>query len=103
MDFDLWRAANARANQEYLNPTTVRSDCYDAVINPGARAWFKESAIELIEFTHTYLQLLDRHDVPCVELRTSSPGRVTYEDGMQLVAVPLHYPEDWLFAPNSSN
>lgn len=69
------------------------------MINPGARAWFKESAVDLIEFTQTYLRLLDLHDIPWVELRTSRPGRITYEDDVQLVAVPLRYPEDWPFDP----
>ena len=101
VDFSWWRDANVRADQAYVDPTTVRSDCYDAVINPGARSWFKESAVDLIEFTRAYLRLLDRYDVPWVELRTSRPGRVTYEDDMQLVAVPLRYPEDWPFAPAS--
>lgn len=103
VDFGWWEDANVRASQAYLDPTTVRSDCYDALTNPGARAWFKESAVDLIEFTHAYLRLLDRHDVPWVELRTSRPGRVTYEDDVQLVAVPLRYPEDWPLHPNSSN
>ena len=100
-DRDWWKDANLRANHAYVDPTTVRSDCYDPVINPGARAWFKEPADDLIEFTGAYLRLLDRHDVPWVDLRTSYPGRVTYEDDVQLVAVPLRYPEDWPFNLNT--
>ena len=36
---------------------------------------------------------------PSVELWTSSSGRITYEDNVQLVAVPLRSPEDWPFDP----
>lgn len=79
----------------------MRPGLADEMINPGARSWFTESAVDLIELTRTYLRLLDRHDVPWFELRTSRPGRVTYEDDVQLVAVPLRYPEDWPFDPNS--
>lgn len=100
-DLDWWRDANIRATHAYVDPTTVRSDCYDPVINPGARSWFKESASVLIEFAGAYLGLLDRHDVPWVELRTSHPGRATYEDDVQLVAVPFRYPEDWPVRLNS--
>lgn len=96
-DLTWWQDANARAHQSYVDPTTVSPGCYDVAINPGARSWFTESADDLIEMTHAYLQLLDRYSVPWVELRTAHPGRVTYEDDVQLVAVPLQYPEDWPF------
>ncbi len=43
------------------------------------------------------LELLDRYDVRWVELRTNTPGRITYEDDVQVVAVPFSYPDDWPF------
>lgn len=91
------RASNDRANASYVDPTTVVADCYDSIMNPGARSWFKSSAAELLELARGYLDLLDRYDVRWVELRTSSPGRVTYEDAVQVVAVPFRYPDDWPF------
>lgn len=91
------RASNDRADALYVDPTTVVADCYDPVLNPGARSWFTSSATELLEFTRGYLDLLDRYDVRWVELRTSTPGRVTYEDAVQVVAVPFTHPEDWPF------
>ena len=97
VDFAWWEETNARATKAYIDPTTVRPDCYDTATNPGARSWFKESAVNLIEMTSGYLRLLDRYGVPWVELRTAHPGRVTYEDNVQVVAVPLGYPEDWPF------
>ena len=81
------------------DPTTVRYGCHDAVVSPGARSWSTESAVDLMTVTRAYLRLLDRHDNPSVELQTSSPGITTYEDNVQLVAVPLRYPEDWPFDP----
>jgi hypothetical protein len=53
-----------RAGRTYVDPSTVVPDCYDTVVNPGARSWFKESAVNLIDMTRIYLALLDRYDVP---------------------------------------
>lgn len=47
--------------------------------------------------TGFYLDLLDRYDVPWVELRTSAPGPIHYEDRVQVVTTPWAYPEDWPF------
>lgn len=91
------RASNDRANAAYVDPSAVVADCYDPILNPGARSWFKSSAVELLELTRGYLHLLDRYDVRWVELRTHTPGRVTFEDAVQVVAVPFTYSEDWPF------
>jgi hypothetical protein len=94
------RAANDHANATYVDPTTVAPDCYDPVLNRGARSWFTSTAAELLEMTAPFLALLDRHDVPWAELRTRSPGRIVYEDAVQIVAVPQVYPADWPFTPS---
>lgn len=91
------RAANDHANAAYPDPTSVVADCYDPVVNPGARSWFKSSARELLELARGYLDLLDRYGVRWVELRTMSAGRVVYEDEVQVVTVPFRYPDDWPF------
>jgi hypothetical protein len=85
------RASNDRANTDYPDPSSIVADCYDPVANLGARAWFRASATELLELTGAYLDLLDRYGVPWVELRTHTPGRITYEDDVQVVAVPLSH------------
>lgn len=91
-DHAWWKASNRRCHELYTDPSTVAPQCYDRTINPGARAWFKEeSAAELLDLTAGYLALLDRYAVRWVELRTSSPGRITYEDEVQVVAVPYTY------------
>ncbi len=92
------REANDRANAAYADPTTVVPECYDANIHPGAAAWFRSSATDLLELTSSYLALLDRYDIPWVQLRTARPGRIVYADDVQVVAVPLAYPDDWPFA-----
>lgn len=91
------RTSNDHANRAYLDPTSVVADCYDPIENPGARSWFRSSASELLELTQGYLDLLDRYGVRWVELRTNTPGRITYEDDVQVVAVPFAYPDDWPF------
>lgn len=96
-DREWLRAANARAQAAYPDPSTTDPDCYDPVASPGARSWFRVEATELLAMSAGYLDLLDRHGIPWVELRTSTPGRVVYEDDVQVVAVPFTHPEDWPF------
>ncbi|WP_454050074.1 hypothetical protein [Cellulomonas sp. Marseille-Q8402] len=83
-----WRAANARMSAAYVDPSTVSPTCYDQRINPGARAWFRLPTSAPLEMTREYLGLLNRYGVEWMELRTTSPGRITYEDAVQVVAVP---------------
>lgn len=92
-DHAWWVDSNARANGLYADPSTVVPGCYDHDVNPGARAWFRESATELLALAAEYLRLLDRYGVSWVELRSSSPGRIVYADDVQVVAVPFRYPE----------
>ena len=90
-----WAAANARGDALYPDPSTIDATCYDRQLNPGARAWFKASATELLAITADYLELLDRYGVPWVELRSAWPGRLVYEDDVQVVAVPYMHAADW--------
>lgn len=94
-DLDWWRSANARLSASYVDPTAVEPGCYDAGVNPGARAWFRRRASAQIGLTRDYLRLLDRYGVGWVELTTSSPGRIVYADDVQVVAVPYAYEQDW--------
>lgn len=93
---DRWvRSMNAHCEHAYTDPSTVVADCYDRERNPGARSWFRENADELLAIARAYTQLLDRCRVPWTELRTSAPGRIVYEDSVQVVAVPFTYAQDW--------
>lgn len=91
------QVANAYATAAYQDPTTVVADCYDSDLNPGARSWFKIESQRLLDMTAAYLELLDRHSIPWTELRTRNPGRLVYEDALQVVAVPHVYPDHWPF------
>ena len=90
-----WEATNRQCDELYADPSTLGSRCYDPVVNPGARAWFRASAAAPLAVTAGYLAVLDRYGVPWVELRTDSPGHIVYQDDVQVVAVPYSYPNDW--------
>ncbi|MFC8731257.1 hypothetical protein ACFT5B_02205 [Luteimicrobium sp. NPDC057192] len=87
-DHAWWRSSNDWCNAAYADPSTVDAAVYDDVANPGAQAWFKSTAVELIEIARAYVALLERYGVACVERRTLAPGRVVYEDDVQVVVAP---------------
>lgn len=64
----------------------------------NARRWFRTSALHLLLLCEPYLALLDRYEVAWMEVRTTTPGRITDEDDVQVIAVPQAYPGDWPFA-----
>ncbi len=61
---------------------------YDPEVNPGAVAWFKASAVHLLDRVPGYLALLAAHQVACERLESADPGRIVYEDEDQVVVVP---------------
>ncbi|SCB71975.1 hypothetical protein GA0061084_0005 [Arthrobacter sp. NIO-1057] len=85
----IWRAGNDWYNAAYPNLSDADPDVYDHRINPGAAAWFKDSAHHLLERVEPYLRLLDAHQVPWERLESADPGRIIYEDEVQVVVVPL--------------
>ncbi|MDX3072565.1 hypothetical protein ACIP98_19200 [Streptomyces sp. NPDC088354] len=87
-DDRFWRENNAWYEAHYTNPSTVDPTVYDRAVNPGAAAWFKHTAGELLDRTAGYLELLARHHVACERLESSRPGRIIYEDDHQVVVVP---------------
>ncbi|HEY0215401.1 MAG TPA: hypothetical protein VGC57_03295 [Cellulomonas sp.] len=96
-DVRWWRSANDRATAAYPDPERVAPGCYDPHRNPGARSWFRADALDLLEMAREYLGLLDRYGVGWSELRTRTPGRVVYQDAVQVVAVPPTFEDDWPF------
>jgi len=82
------RLNNDWYDANYTNPSDVDSSVYDREVNPGAVAWFKESAHHLIDRVDGYLHILDAHGVACQRVESLSPGRVVYEDADQVVVVP---------------
>ncbi|MEU0162312.1 hypothetical protein ABZ154_26685 [Streptomyces sp. NPDC006261] len=81
------RSNNSWYNAAYTDPSTVDPTVYDHEINPGASAWFKPSATHLLERVPGYLQVLAAHGVDCQLLRSADPGRIIYEDDVQVVVV----------------
>lgn len=82
------RAGNDWYNAAYPDPSTVDPTVYDPEVNPGAAAWFKPSATHLLERVPGYLEILAAHGVDCELVRSADPGRVVYEDDVQVVVVP---------------
>ncbi|MFD8110281.1 hypothetical protein [Streptomyces microflavus] len=82
------RSNNSWYNVAYTDPSTIDPTVYDHEINPGAAAWFKPTATHLLERVPGYLQVLTAHGVECQLLRSPDPGRVIYEDDVQVVVVP---------------
>ena len=86
--YRFWRSNNDWYDAHYPNPTHADPQAYDPAVNPGAVAWFKRSAVDLIGRVDGYLELLAAHGVECLRLESSNPGRVVYEDEYQIVVVP---------------
>ncbi|MET9350884.1 hypothetical protein [Streptomyces termitum] len=83
--YRFWRANNDWYDARYPNPTHVDPSVYDPREHPGAVAWFKTSAQELIARVDGYLELLAAHGVVCRRRESSDPGRILYEDEYQVV------------------
>ncbi|MER5934928.1 hypothetical protein [Streptomyces sp. NPDC002054] len=90
--YRFWRAANDWYDAHYPNPSDTDPAVYDPERNPGAVAWFKTTAVHLIERVPGYLELLAAHGVPCERVESCDPGRIVYEDDVQVVAVPYPHP-----------
>jgi hypothetical protein len=86
---EAWRrASNGWYDAAYADPAIVDPLVYDRSRNPGAVSWFKSSATHLIVRIDGYLALLDAYGVPWERAETDRPGRVIYEDDVQVVATP---------------
>ncbi|MFI5583800.1 hypothetical protein ACIA5G_02110 [Amycolatopsis sp. NPDC051758] len=84
------RTNHAWYESHYANPATVDPTVYDHSVNPGATAWFKESAEALVARAAGYLEVLDAHGVRCDKLVSRhAPGKIIYEDADQIVVVPF--------------
>jgi hypothetical protein len=84
----LRRTGNDWYDASFTNPSDVDPTVYDSELNPGAAAWFKPTARELIERVDGYLRILLAHGVGCELVRSADPGRIIYEDDHQVVVVP---------------
>ncbi|WP_149179107.1 hypothetical protein [Streptomyces sp. TRM49041] len=87
-EYRFWRAANDWYDTNYPNPSDTDPTVYDPDVNPGAVAWFKSTAHHLISRVDGYLTVLAGHGVGCERVETGDPGRIVYEDDVQVVAAP---------------
>ncbi|MEV0021476.1 hypothetical protein AB0H45_04475 [Streptomyces atroolivaceus] len=70
-----WRAANDWHDAGCPHPHGRRPRGLRPRDPPGAVAWFKSSAHDLVERVDGYLEILAAHGVDCRRLESSSPGR----------------------------
>ena len=75
------RENNAWYDAAYPFPTSHYQE------HPGAVAWFKDTAAELLERVPGYLAILDAHRIAWEQARTSDPGMIVYEDACQVLAI----------------
>lgn len=92
-EWAFWRSNNDWFNEAYPDPAQTDQRVYDTCIYPVANAWFKESATHLIERVIPYLDLLRAHGVDCIRVVSSDPGRIIYEDEVQIVVTPYKLPQ----------
>lgn len=88
VDWASWRSANDHYDAAYADPTTVDRSVYDRSINPSAQSWFKRTSTHLLTGVEFYTDLLHRYGVGWRVLYSNDPGRVLYEDDVQIVVAP---------------
>ncbi|MFF8837397.1 hypothetical protein [Streptomyces sp. NPDC015130] len=87
-EYAFWRTNNDWYDTHYPDPSSTDPHVYDHELHPGAAAWFKTTAAHLIDRVAGYLDLLAAHGVECERIESSAPGRIIYEDDVQVVVVP---------------
>lgn len=83
------RRENAWYHANLVDPGQVDLSVYDRDLHPGAAAWFKFSATELIARVNGYVAILDVHGIGWIRLDSSAPGEIIYEDQHQAIAKPV--------------
>lgn len=83
-----WRGGNEWYDAAYPDPSDTDASVYDESVNPQATAWFKSSATHLLDRVPEYLDILRAHGVECDRVESNDPGRIIYEDDVQIVVVP---------------
>ncbi|MFE1906810.1 hypothetical protein ACFW96_24535 [Streptomyces gardneri] len=87
-EYTFWRTNNDWYDANYPDPSSTDPHVYDHELHPGAAAWFKTTAVHLVDRVAGYLDLLAAHGVACERVESSAPGRIIYEDDVQVVVVP---------------
>ncbi|ONM50328.1 hypothetical protein [Nocardia donostiensis] len=82
------RIGNDWYQRNLIDPSTVDPRVYDQEAHPGAAAWFKSTAVEMIDRVAGYPEILDPHDVAWTRVVVVSPDTIIYDDPHQVIAVP---------------
>ena len=88
-DWSWWRTNNDWFDAAYIDPATVDATLFDRSIHPVVSCWFRGAATHLLDRVPGYLALLHRYGVAWVERMCEQPGRVLYNDDVQIVVAPL--------------
>ncbi|WP_255801098.1 hypothetical protein [Mycobacteroides abscessus] len=88
-DWTWWRASNDWLNTAYVDPATVDPTLFDNTTTPPVTCWFKSNAVHLLDRVPGYLALLDRYGVAWTVRRAGQPGRILYDDDVQVVVAPF--------------
>ncbi|MFD4430802.1 hypothetical protein [Nocardia sp. NPDC058497] len=68
------RSGNDWFGDHLVNPYEVDRRVYDRERHPGAAAWFKSTALPMIDRVSGYLDILDAHGIAWERLDSDSPG-----------------------------
>ncbi|MEV0685871.1 hypothetical protein AB0I35_18600 [Nocardia sp. NPDC050378] len=79
---------NAWYHSNLVDPSVVDPSVYDRQLHPGAAAWFKPWATEMISRVDGYTRILDAHGIGWARVHSGNPGRILYEDVHQIIAEP---------------
>ncbi len=80
---------NAWYEATLIDPSTVDPTVYDRNRHPGATAWFKLSATDMIARTSGYSAILDMHGISWARVESDDPGEIVYDDPHQVITRPL--------------
>lgn len=67
-----------------------RHSAYGWRRQPIAISWFRSDATQCLKYAEAMADLLRTHGVEVERLTCTNPGYITYEDDLQVVAVPFH-------------
>lgn len=83
-----WSSSNAWYDDAYPDPASSSPELFDRDVHPLVSCWFRTRAAHLLDRVPGYLQLLDDHGVAWCRVLSDAPGRVLYEDDVQVVVAP---------------
>lgn len=88
-----WQISNKWFEMHLTNPAKMDRWVFARSIRPYTSSWFRSSAVEFVQRTGGYLDILEQHGVDWVELQSTDPGPIVYSDEFQVVVATRHDPE----------